>query len=183
MCQSHGQDGGQAAQDYNDQRITAGVPDGRVRSTEKTQQGRDKQPDQERIQKSNSGRSVYTESTDTLGLIGSVGTHQARDKAPAADAEQVGQRHIHHDKGQCDRGSGHHIGIACAADKEGIHHVVDQIDQLADDGGYCHGEQGTGHGRFGKQCALVDNVFLHGSSSLFCLQKRSGISAQSVEEQ
>lgn len=141
MGQHLGQDGGNAADDNHDQRIAAGIADGCVGSAQKAQQRIQKNTDQQGIDSTDANGAVNAEGTDFPCFLRFPDAHQPGEQTAAADAEQIGQRGDHHHQGQRQGGGGHHVRVACAADKESIHHVIDQVDQLADDRWNGHRQQ------------------------------------------
>lgn len=128
--------------------------------------------DEQGIDGADADGAVNAEGADFPGFLRFPDAHQPGEQTAAADAEQIGQRGDHHHQGQRQGGGGHHIGIACAADEEGVHHVIDQVNQLADDRGNGHGYQCFRDRRGRKEFLLADGVFRilgftdHGNRSL-----------------
>ena len=161
MRQRHGQNARKAACNHNQQGITAGIINRRIRCAEESEDRIDEDTDQKGIQRRNRHRAIHAQCADMPGILMSSGSHEPGHMASAANAEQIAQCGIHHHHCQREAGCSHHIGISCSANEKGIHHVVDQIDGLTDHGGYGHGQQGFGNGNTAEQFIFADPCLFH----------------------
>lgn len=93
----------------------------------------------------------------------------AGDQAGAAHAKQIGQRSDEDEKRQRHGGGSYLVGVAQLANKKGIRHIVNDGDDLADDGG--HGQRGNGpadrHGikQIFFTLGIIQDGFLFSASS------------------
>ena len=158
--QGQRQDARQAPQHDDDQSVLPGEADRRVGCAEKPQDRIQEQAYEDRISYCQKHRSVCAERADFPCGAVLFSSHQPGYQASAADAEQVGKRDVEHDHGQGDRRRRHHIGVAGSSDEKGIYHVVDQIDELADDRRHSHGCKRLQNGRFRKQLIFADCIIM-----------------------
>ena len=152
---------GQAADHGDDDGVAAGIPPGGLRRAQEFQDRVQKHADQQRIGQGDRGRAVQREGAHPPRTVRLPRPHQPRHQTAAADAEQVRQRHVHHHHRQRQRRGRHHVGVARPADEEGVHHVVDQVDHLADDRRHRHRPERPRHRHRGEQLLLAGLLLAH----------------------
>ena len=166
MGQGGGEDGRQTADDDDDQGVAAGIADGLVRCAKEAEQRVQKKAGQDGIEQGDGHGPPEAEGADLPGPVLRAAAVQPGDQTAPADAQEVRQCDVQHDQRQRQRGGRGHVGVAGPPDKIGVHHVIDQVDQLTDDGRYGHGPQGLGHRDPGKQFLPGKRCRFHGQSLL-----------------
>jgi len=150
----HGEDDGDVAQDDDQPHVLPGKADRGLGRAEKIQNGIHERPDEQRIEQGDRDGGVKAEGAHALGVAAAAGADEPRDEAAAADAEEIGKGDGHHEDGERERDGGRLVGVARHADVDGVHHVVDEVDELADDRGHRHGGQSLRDGHGFKQLLL-----------------------------
>ena len=138
-------------------------------SAQQGQQHRPQQQNRYAIDKRDRNGAPDAESGGMSGFLAVALPQTAGDQAGAAHAKQIGQRGDEDEKRQCHGGGSYFVGDAQMAHKKGIRHIVNDGDDLADDGG--HGQRGNGpadrHGikQIFFTLGIIQDGFLFSASS------------------
>ena len=88
---------------------------------------------------------VYGERAHAARLVLPALPQQARDQRATADAGQPGQAGADIEYGQYERSGGDHVGVVRLRNVKRVRHIVDEHDELADDGRQHHHPQRPRH--------------------------------------
>ena len=144
---AHGaaEDGGQTAQNDHAQEILPCIADGHIAGAKKPQQRIHEHQADEREQQGRACSHQKAQGGNFPCLLRVLSAHKLDHQIAAADTEEVGNARRQQIHRADEAGGRHHIGVVRHADEPGIGNIIDEGNDLADDGGDRHDRQGLGN--------------------------------------
>ena len=134
MSEAGVQNGGNTADGDRPEEIVGAVAVGELVRSEKREERGTGPIENETVDERENGGAPDTEGGAFFRFFTVAGTEASRDQTGSADTEEVGDTR-QHDEGRHGEGCGGYlIGIVHLTDEEGVRHVIDHGDDLADDG-------------------------------------------------
>lgn len=158
--QGGGEDGGDGTDDHGDGGVGDGVVQVAGGTADDGQQGTLEESQQDGVDHCATQGAPDGHGTAVAGLVPVVLPQRPGHGTGTADAKEVAQagHQVAHRQAEGDCGDG--VGVTDQAGKPGVRHVVDDVDDLADDRGQGHGQEDFWNGVGGKD-ALFSGAWVH----------------------